>query len=395
MGSAKWHWRKLLREWKTRVILIAFLLFFSSFSLFYRQQSLDLPLDEARSQYEVTQQLFHIIPEAHFEGELGTEVYDLLAEQQRLYGMQRYILSEKEGNTVEGMVSVANNYLDNGRTITENQLHLWELTDFESYLVLTNTLPDREDLQQELAFYTYLKDHQLNIEWNPYSASQVLYQQAELIVGIVLFLFAALLAADRFTQDQKNNWSVTQGNPVAWKKQWHQRSTQLWVLMCTVTGIGMLVSYGISLVRETLGSLWYPIGVSIGEKIEYIAGWQYIGVLVFFGMLLSYILLLFSTGLSWMIRNIYLTIGTTISIYFIPYIWQLIGPFSSWQPSLYLHIVPVVKGTSASESGISTINTWKIVLLFGVYLLLLEGIFAWIFRLIPTKTMGLKRRETP
>lgn len=394
MGLAKWHWLKLVREWKTRIILIAFLIFFSSFSLFYRQQSLDLPLDEARSQYEVTQQLFHIIPEAHFEGELGTEVYDLLAQQQRLYGMQRYILSEKEGNTVEAMVSVVDNYLDNGRTIAENQLRLWEMTDFESYLVLTGTLPDREELQQELAFYTYLDDHQLNIEWNPYSASQVLYQQAELIVGIVLFVFAALLAADRFTQDQKNNWSVTQGNPISWKKQWHQRSAQLWGLMWVVTGTGMLVSYGVSVVRESTGSLWYPIGVFFGEKIEYIATWQYIGMLVFLGMILSYILLLFSTGLSWMIRNIYLTIGLTISVYFIPYIWQLMGPFSSWQPSLYLHIVPVVKGATAAELGISSINTWKIVLSFGVCLLLLEGIFALIFQLIPTKTMGLKRRET-
>lgn len=394
MGLAKWHWLKLLREWKTRIILTAFLIFFSSFSLFYRQQSLDLPLDEARSQYEVTQQLFHIIPETHFEGELGTEVYDLLAQQQRLYGMQRYILSEKEGNTVEAMVSVVDNYLDNGRTIVENQLRLWELTDFESYVVLTSMLPDRENLQQELAFYTYLDDHQLNIEWNPYSASQVLYQQAELIAGIVLFVFAALLAADRFTQDQKNNWSVTQGNPIVWKKQWRQRSAQLWVLMWIVSGAGMLVSYGVNLVRETSGSLWYPIGVSLGEKIEYIATWEYIGLLVIFGMILSYIILLFSTGLSWIIRNIYLTIGATISIYFIPYIWQLIGPFSSWQPSLYLHIVPVIKGTSAAESGIAAITTWKMGLLFGVYLLLLEGIFALIFQLIPTKTMGLKRRET-
>lgn len=95
-----------------------------------------------------------------------------------------------------------------------------------------------------------------------------------------------------------------------------------------------------------------------------------------------------------MIRNIYLTIGLTISVYFIPYIWQLTGSFSSWQPSLYLHIVPVVKGATAAELGLSSINTWKIVLSFGVCLLLLEGIFALIFQLIPTKTMGLKRRET-
>ncbi|MBM6615972.1 hypothetical protein JTF06_13855 [Desemzia sp. RIT804] len=393
MGSAKWHWQKLLRDWKTRIILVAFFLFFSSFSLFYRQQKLDLPLDQVREQYRITQQLFHIIPETHFEGELGEEVYDLLAQQQRLYGMQRYILSEKEGNTVEAMVSVVDNYLDNGRIIAENQLLLWEMTDFSSYTLLTSVLPDHETLQQDLAFYQYLNDHQLNIEWNPYSASQVFYQQVELIVGVVLFLFASLLAADRFTQDQKKNWSVTQGIPISWKKQWHQRSMQLWLLMWSVTVLGMGISYAISLWRETAGSLWYPVAVYNGAGIEYVATWQYILLLVGLGMLLSYVILLLATGLSWIIRNIYLTIGLVVGVYFIPSIWQLVEPFSSWQPSLYLQIVPVVRGTSAEQFGLASITSWKMMLLLIVYLLILEGIFTAVFNFIPTKTMGLKRRR--
>lgn len=393
MGLAKWHWRKLLRDWKTRIILIAFFLFFSSFSLFYRQQNLDLPLDEVREQYGVTQQLFHIIPESHFEGALGEEAYNLLAQQQRLYGMQRYILSEKEGNTVEAMASVVDNYIDNGRTIAENQLRLWEMTDFDSYTILTSILSDRETLQQELAFYHYLDRHQLDIEWNPYSASQVLYQQAELIVGMVLFLFAGLLAADRFTQDQKKNWSVTQGIPISWKKQWHQRSMQLWLLMWSVTILGMGISYTISLLRETAGSLWYPIAIYSREGVEYLATWQYILLLIGFGMLLSYVILLLGTGLSWIIRNVYLTIGLVVSVYFIPSIWQLVEPFSSWQPSLYLQIVPVIRGTSAEQFGLASVTSWKMLLLLLVCLLILEGVFAAVFNFIPTKTMGLKRRK--
>lgn len=393
MGLAKWHWRKLLRDWKTRILLIAFFLFFSSFSLLYRQQNLDLPLDEMRENYTMTQQLFHIIPGSHFEGEMGEEIYDILAQQQGLYGMQRFILSEEEGNTVGNLESVVDNYLDNGRTITENQLRLWEMTDFGSYEILTSTLSDQETLQQELSFYQFMDEHGLDIEWNPYSASQVFYQQAELIVGVVLFLFVALLAADRFTQDQKQNWSVTQGNPVSWKKQWRQRSAQLWVLMWSVTLLGMAISYFMSLLRETSGSLWYPVGVNTGEGIQYIATWQYALLLVGLGMLLSYVLLLFTTGLSWMIRNVYLTVGLGVSVYFIPYMWQIIEPFSSWQPSLYLNIVPVVTGMSAEQFGLPGVHVWKMPFMFLFFLIVLEGVFRWVFDFIPTQTNGLKRRK--
>ncbi|WP_277630504.1 hypothetical protein [Atopococcus tabaci] len=393
MNSGKWHWKKLLRDWKTRMLLLAFLLFFSSFSLLYRQQTLELPVHEMENQYGVIQQLFHMIPAQHFEDGTGEEVYDLLAQQQRLYGMQRYILSEQEGNTVEGIGSVVDNYLNNGRKLTENQLRLWEMTDFQSHDLLTRTLSEPETLRQELAFYSFMEEQGLDIEWNPYSASQVLYQEVELMVGIVLFLFVALMASDRFTQDQTKNWSVTQGIPVSWKKQWHERSLQMWGLMWGVTLVGLAVSYGISLVRETPGSLQYPMAIQTAQNTSYIPLWQYILLLIGLGMLLSYVLLLLTTGLSWMIRNVYLTIGLSIGVYFIPYIWNIVEPLGSWQPSLYLHIVPVVSGVSAEQFGLPGIHVWKTPVMFLLYWLGLELVFNQVFDLIPTQTMGLKRRK--
>lgn len=376
------------------MVLLAFFLFFSSFSLLYRQQNLELPLDEMRERYTVTQQLFNMVPDDHFEGETGEEVYDLLAQQQRLYGMQRFILSEEEGNTVGDLEFVVDNYLDNGRTLTENQLRLWELNDFPSYDLLTRTLSDMETLEQELAFYRFMDTHGLDIEWNPYSASQVFQQQAELIVGVVLFVFVALLASDRFTQDQKNNWSVTQGIPVSWKKQWRERSILLWGVIWAVTLAGMGISYVSSLIRETSGSLWYPAAIKTAERIEYIPTWQYVLLLVGLGMLLSYVLLLFTTGLSWIVRNVYLTIGLTVGMYFLPFIWSVVEPFSSWQPSFYLHIVPVVSGVSAQKFGFTGIHLWKTPIMFLVLLLVLELVFIWVFTFIPTQTLGLKRRKT-
>lgn len=95
-----------------------------------------------------------------------------------------------------------------------------------------------------------------------------------------------------------------------------------------------------------------------------------------------------------MIRNVYLTIGLTAGMYFLPFIWSVVEPFSSWQPSLYLHIVPVVSGVSAQQFGFTGIHLWKTPIMFLILLLVLELVFSWVFDFIPTQTLGLKRRKT-
>lgn len=167
----------------------------------------------------------------------------------------------------------------------------------------------------------------------------------------------------------------------------------MWGLMWGVTLAGLAVSYGISLVRETPGSLQYPMAIQTAQNMSYIPLWQYILLLIGLGMLLSYVLLLLTTGLSWMIRNVYLTIGLSIGVYFIPYIWNIVEPLGSWQPSLYLHIVPVVSGVSAEQFELPGIHVWKTPVMFLLYWLGLELVFNQVFDLIPTQTMGLKRRK--
>lgn len=394
MRTANWNWRRLLRDWKTRLLCLVFFIFLATYSFLYRQQNLPLPLDEMRSRYEVTQQLFNIIPESHFQNETGREVSDLLARQQRLYGMQRYILSEQEGNTVKNLEKVVANYVDNGLEIVENQNRLWEMDDFKSYRILTHTLPDKEEIQKEASFLSYLKKQNLDIEWNPFSASHILQQQLELVAGVFLFLFVALLGADRFTQDQTKNWSVTQGVPIPWKDQWRERSKHLWLLMWGTIFGGIAVSYMSSLIRETSGSLQYPVSIYIGKSYFQIAMYQYGILLMGSAMVFSFLLILLTIGLSWMIRNIYLTLTIVVSLYFVPYIWTLVQPFSSFQPSLYVHLPELFKGELMEQTRLTGLVFWKLPVMWLLFWGILEWSFSHIFNLIPTQTIGLKRRET-
>lgn len=391
----KWNGRLLLRDWKTRILLIGFLLFLSTFSLLYRQQNVMLPETQLRSEYSDAHNIFRLIPDAHFEGDVGEEVEQRLGRNSSLIGLNQYILTQREGNSIEGLEDVVSDYLENGRQMAENNLFLHEATEFESHEILTSVyLPSRYEIEQQLAFFDALDENGLNIEWNPYASSQILQQQLELFVSIVLFIAIALLAGDHFTKDQQNNYSVTQGLPVSMKTQWRGRSFLLWLMTWLIALAGMTVSYGLSLFFETSGSLNYPIELYLNQAVTYIPLWQYGLLLVGLGMVVSYLFLLIISGLSWMIRNIYLTLFIVASLVLLPQVWTFIDPLTSWQPSFYTNIVSVVTGESALRFGLPAIEFWKLpIVALGVWLIL-EGVFHLIFKLIPTQRLGLKRRVT-
>ena len=391
----KWNGRLLLRDWKTRILLMGFLLFLSTFSLLYRQQNVVLPEMQLRSEYSDAHNIFRLIPDAHFEGELGEEVEQRLGRNSSLIGLNQYIMTQREGNSIEGLEDVVSDYLANGRQMAENNLFLHEATAFESHDILTSEyLPSRYEIEQQLAFFNALADNGLDIEWNPYASSQILQQQLELFVSTVLFIAIALLAGDHFTKDQQKNYSVTQGLPVPMKTQWRGRSFLLWLMTWLIALTGMTVSYGVSLFFETSGSLNYPIELYLNQSVTYIPLWQYGLLLVALGMVVSYLFLLIISGLSWMIRNIYLTLFIVAGLVLLPQIWTFIDPVTSWQPSFYTNVVSVVTGESALRFDLPGIEFWKLpIVALGVWLAL-EGIFHLIFKLIPTQRLGLKRRVT-
>lgn len=390
---AKWNWLRIIRDWKTRILLLLFLLFFGSFSLLYRQQNVTFPQSEMREEYQDERAIYRLIPKNHFEDELGQEVQKRLGSNSVALGMNRYILGQQKGNKIEGL-DLLPDYIQSGRTLVENNLFLYEATDFESYdLLVEEYLPPLEEVEEQGRFFDELEASSLDIEWNPFSAAQMSKTSIELLAGLLLFVLVALFAADHFSKDQENNWSVTQGLPIPWQTQWRLRSLYLWGLFSVVLIIGQIMSYFISLQIETPGSFHYPVSIYQQGIIDYIPLWRYLIIISLLIMTLTYVLIRVTTGLSWIFKNIYLTIILVSGLFFLPQIWQVLPAFSSWQPSLYLNILAVLQGTTAANTGLTEVVWYKGFIVYVVIILLLELTFKKVFSYIPTTTAGLQRRE--
>ena len=230
------------------------------------------------------------------------------------------------------------------------------------------------------------------MEWNYLSAAQVLKVEVELLAGFLLFLLIAIFASDHFTKDQVSHWSITHGVPVPWKTQWRTRSLMLFGLFWASVLLGIGVSYIVGNIIDTSGSMLYPSAIYLSDGIYYMPQWQYLLIVLSNTMLLSYLLMLITTGLSWITRNFYLTILIVSALFILPQIWQLILPFSSWQPSLYFDFMSVLNGSTAATTGLVGVVWWKAPLMYIVSIIGLEVIFSGVFSRIPTATFGLKRR---
>ncbi|WP_411842522.1 hypothetical protein [Salinicoccus sp. HZC-1] len=390
MKLFKWDFLKIIRNKKTQIILIALLIFLASYSTLYQDRTVQLPVEEIRTEYEETQRLFRAIPSEDFETETGQEIYEKLARQQHILGMQRYILGQKEGNTVEGLEEIVDDYVGQGIEMTENQLSFYEAEDFPSYELLTGYLPSEEELRDELKFLQYLKENNVEIDWNPMSPSLVLYSLVNLIAGVFIYIIAAVFGSDRFARDQENNWSVSQGIPYSWAFQWRQRTFISWLLIWLTIIAGTVISYFMNTLAVNTGTLNYPVKLYSAPYTEYISIFDYTVVVMLLTMALSYVIVKFATGLSWVFRNIYVTIAIVTGIFFIPYLFLVIPAVSAWNPLLYLQIQPVLEGlwTDAGKVDIP-----KLIMSIIMLYVLVEVAFHFIFKLIPTRNGKLKRRK--
>lgn len=387
-----WSGLRILRDRKSKVLLFMFFVFFASFSLIYRQQNLTFPYSEIKAEYWDAQQIYRVIPSQHFEGELGKEVQQRLGGNSVALGVQSYYLQREEKGDTEDLLLVPD-YTEIGQQLVSNNKFLHAATDFGSHEVLVRDyLPPLEEVEKEERFFNALAESGQKVEWNYFSASQVIKAEVEMISGIFLFFFIALLAADHFTKDHVNHWSVTHGVPIAWKTKWRVRSGYIFSLFWGTMLVGLAISYVIGRLVDTSGSLTYPTGLYFNGGIHYIPLWQYLGIMILLSMLLSYVLILLTTGLSWFIRNSYLTILITVGLYAIPQVWQFAPAFSSWQPSLYLNILGVMDGSAAATTSLENILWWKAAIVFIVLIIVIELIFEVVFSRIPTETTGLKRR---
>lgn len=389
MKLAKWDFLKIIRDSKSRVLLIGLFLFIGSFSYFYQQNEfLDLS-DEYLSESHIYLDTFNALTDSSLATEQGQEIDRRLARNQTISGMLAFIIGQDEGNTVQDLESVVGDFVEQSMELNENVLFFYDQTDFPQYDALIRLMPPREVALEQYELYAYMAERGIQVDANQASPGMALYSLIQLLSGVFIIIIAAVIGADSFSRDQESNWSITQGLPVTWHRQWYTRTAIHWSLMWIVILVGIVTSFLISLIGADSTALNYPVPLYQGENVAYVSVLTYTVIVTILVMILSYLALRLAIGMSFIFRNIYLTIALVLMVFFIPYTFLIIPPMSDVNPLLYLQISP------ALEQWWYPLNTqlWQMLLSFAVLFIVIELVFLYVFTLIPTRMGKLERRR--
>lgn len=389
MRLAKWDFLKIIRDAKSRVLLIGLFLFIGTFSYFYQQgEFLNLSQEYVGSSSSYLQ-TYNALTDESLATEQGQEIDRRLARNQTISGMLAFIIGEEQGNTVDDLEEVVGDFVDQSMELNENILFFYDQKDFPQYDALTRLLPPEEQAIEQFRMYEYMSDRGIEVDSNQASPGMALYSLIQLLSGVFIIIIAAVSGADSFSRDQESNWSVTQGLPITWQRQWNTRAIIHWSLLWGVILLGIVTSFLISLIGAGSTALDYPVPLYQGENVAYVSVLQYAVIVTILVMMLSYLALKLSIGMSFVFRNIYLTVALVLGVCFIPYAFLIIPPVSEMNPLLYLQIAP------ALEQWWYPLNTlmWQMILSFIILYIVIELVFWYVFTLIPTRTGKLERRR--
>ncbi len=389
MRLAKWDFLKIIRDAKSRVLLIGLFLFIGTFSYFYQQgEFLNLSQEYVGSSSSYLQ-TYNALTDESLATEQGQEIDRRLARNQTISGMLAFIIGEEQGNTVDDLEEVVGDFVDQSMELNENILFFYDQKDFPQYDALTRLLPPEEQAIEQFRMYEYMSDRGIEVDSNQASPGMALYSLIQLLSGVFIIIIAAVSGADSFSRDQESNWSVTQGLPITWQRQWNTRTIIHWSLLWGVILLGIVTSFLISLIGAGSTALDYPVPLYQGENVAYVSVLQYAVIVTILVMMLSYLALKLSIGMSFVFRNIYLTVALVLGVFFIPYAFLIMPPVSEMNPLLYLQIAP------ALEQWWYPLNTlmWQMILSFIILYIVIELVFWYVFTLIPTRTGKLERRR--
>src|SRR5699024_3339269 len=139
--------------------------------------------------------------------------------------------------------------------------------------------------------------------------------------------------------------------------------------------LGILISYFVSTTYADTGTLLYPVQLYGPTYVEHISVLSYAIVVTLLVMVLSYLIIKLSVGLSWVFRNIYLTIAIVVGVFFIPYIFTVLPAGNGMNPLLYLQIEPVLNGFWDPMF----VNIPRMIVAFALIFIIIEVLFFFIF----------------
>lgn len=351
-----------LRNRRRLFLGLILLLFFPLYFQYYKDIEHDSLEKQKLEEHETQKLMLNGLPHDLQDTEEGKEIYDNYAQQLSFVNWQLVSLHENE----------AWYYVENGRVLNQLRMEMHEKGN--PHVVSQNVVPIVE-IEKDNKIYDYLDKHNLNLDLNPFVASQFLVDSAQIISGLFIYVIVLLICSDIFVYENDHQ-SVLRGLPVSFFTKALSKFILHFLFIILCLSIGIYLGYDRIVQASGKGNFFSPILVYKESGFEAIAIKEYLSI-VSIGLLLS-ICLIIAIALLFnrVFNNIYVTALVGTGLFFLPDILHSIGIKATFlYPIKYIDITAVLSGELAEQFGETYIDyshsiVWLAIFTFATIVLL-------------------------
>lgn len=354
------------RKRKQWILGILILLIFPLFYLYYQNSEPTSTSKQKIEEKDLLLMTLDLLPGEVRSTEEGMKIYENLTQQLSIINMQIYYLKTEQGQEED-------NYIADGLTLNQLRMELHEQGNpfIPEYFVI-----DREEIQKENDLLMYLDQHDLEIEDNPYVATQFLVSAFKLIVGPILFMIILLLGSD-MVAFERNHQTMLKMLPISFMKKAMSKIGIQFTYILSLILLSLLAGGSYVITKEGMGNLKYPVIMYTSTGYEIIPISKYILYVLLALILIIFMVLFLALLIESFIKNEYGTVLIGIALFFIPEVFHLFDVnMKILFPLKYIDITSVLSGDLAEKYGLSSIDYWHSILsMIGFTIVILIGLF--------------------
>ncbi|WP_058950855.1 ABC transporter permease [Oceanobacillus picturae] len=340
-------------------------LFFPIFFFYYSDTEVETIESEKRSEQAMIEATFDSFPMSQEETPEGAEIHEIYLEQSSLVNYQLYYLA------FVGLDETNEEYIENGLQLNALRLRVHDL---DNQGIPPQYIIPKEDVLQSNAFLQYALENQIQLEPDPFVATNYLIHAFSILSGLFFLLFMMISGSEILLYEEKHQ-TVMKGFPLSFMNKIHAKVIIHFLYMMVFLTAGIIAGGYIAAREAGLGNLSYPVMIFMNNDYVAIPALQYY-MYILLAIALIVIVLYYTAALfNTIFKSAYATVLLALVIFYIPDLSLMIGWNTVWlHPIKVLDIAGVLSGDIAVQFGNEQIDYGYAMIWLAIFAMMIAGV---------------------
>lgn len=352
----------MVRNRKNLFLGVLLVLFFPIFFSYYSDTEVETLESEKRAEQEMINETIDSFPLSQEETPEGAEIHEIYLEQISLVNFQLYYMA------FVGLDETNEEYIENGFRLNELRLRVHEL---DNQGISPHLVTPEADVLKDDAFLQYALENQIQLETDPFVATDYLMFALSILSGLFILLFIMISGSEIILYEEKHP-TVMKGFPLSFMNKIHAKVIIHFLYMMIFLAAGLFAGGYVAAREAGFGNLSYPVLIYMNNGFEAIPASQYYVYLLLALGLIALLLYYAAALFNILFKNAYATVLVAFGIFYLPDLFMIMGWTVPWlHPVKFIDISAVLSGDLAIAFDNSHLDYWYAVIWLAVLMIII------------------------